>query len=112
MSNFSPEDSVPNRTRVPGRGWSKQRSRPGATTVNIPDTVGYAVPAQFGDLIKYLKSHVKRIDDAVISVHCHNDLGMAVANSIAAGPGGCAPDSKVPSTALANAPGMLLLKRS
>ena len=56
----------------------------GATTVNIPDTVGYAVPAQFGDLIKYLKSHVKRIDDAVISVHCHNDLGMAVANSIAA----------------------------
>jgi 2-isopropylmalate synthase len=56
----------------------------GATTVNIPDTVGYAVPAQFADLIRYLKSHVKRIDDAVISVHCHDDLGMAVANSIAA----------------------------
>ena len=56
----------------------------GATTVNIPDTVGYAVPAQFGELIKYLKSNVKSIDDAVISVHCHNDLGMAVANSIAA----------------------------
>jgi 2-isopropylmalate synthase len=56
----------------------------GATTVNIPDTVGYAVPAQYADLIKYLKSHVKRIDESVISVHCHNDLGMAVANSIAA----------------------------
>src|SRR3984885_2768184 len=56
----------------------------GATTVNIPDTVGYAVPAQYADLIKYLKSHVKRIDEAVISVHCHNDLGMAGANWIAA----------------------------
>src|SRR3984957_6361830 len=56
----------------------------GATTVNIPDTVGYAVPAQYSDLIRYLKSHVKRIEEAVISVHCHNDLGMAVANSIAA----------------------------
>ncbi len=56
----------------------------GATTVNIPDTVGYAVPTQFGDLIRYLKSNVKRIDDIIISVHCHNDLGLAVANSIAA----------------------------
>jgi 2-isopropylmalate synthase len=56
----------------------------GATTVNIPDTVGFAVPSQFGDLIKYLRSNVKRIDDAVISVHCHNDLGLAIANSIAA----------------------------
>jgi 2-isopropylmalate synthase len=56
----------------------------GATTVNIPDTVGYAVPTQFGDLIRYLKSNVKRIDDAIVSVHCHNDLGLAVANSIAA----------------------------
>jgi 2-isopropylmalate synthase len=56
----------------------------GATTVNIPDTVGFAVPSQFGDLITYLKSNVKRIDDAVISVHCHNDLGLAIANSIAA----------------------------
>jgi 2-isopropylmalate synthase len=56
----------------------------GATTVNIPDTVGFAVPSQFGELIKYLRSNVKRIDDAVISVHCHNDLGLAIANSIAA----------------------------
>lgn len=56
----------------------------GATTVNIPDTVGFAVPDQFGKLIAYLKSNVKNIDDAVISVHCHNDLGLAVANSLAA----------------------------
>jgi len=56
----------------------------GATTVNIPDTVGYAMPAQFSDLITYLKAHVKNIDQAIISVHCHNDLGMAVANSLAA----------------------------
>src|SRR5712671_6228048 len=56
----------------------------GAKTVNIPDTVGYAVPHQFGALIKHLFDHVKNIRQAVISVHCHNDLGLAVANSIAA----------------------------
>lgn len=56
----------------------------GARTVNIPDTVGYATPNQFGDLIRYLREHVKNIHDAVISVHCHNDLGLAVANSLAA----------------------------
>ena len=56
----------------------------GATTVNIPDTTGYAVPQQFGALIKYLFDNVRNIDDAVISVHCHNDLGLAVANSLAA----------------------------
>src|SRR5580693_3571480 len=56
----------------------------GATTVNIPDTTGYAVPQQFGALIKYLFHNVKNIHDAVISVHCHNDLGLAVANSLAA----------------------------
>ena len=56
----------------------------GATTVNIPDTVGYAMPAQFGDLIRHLKANVPNIDRAVISVHCHNDLGLAVANSLAA----------------------------
>ncbi len=56
----------------------------GATTVNIPDTVGFAVPEQYGALIKYLKDNVRNIDDAVISVHCHNDLGLAVANSLAA----------------------------
>ena len=56
----------------------------GATTVNIPDTVGYAVPEQFGALIATLRNRVPNIDRAVISVHCHNDLGLAVANSLAA----------------------------
>jgi len=56
----------------------------GAKTVNIPDTVGYAVPEQYAELIHYLKKNVKNIDKAIISVHCHNDLGMAVANSLAA----------------------------
>ena len=56
----------------------------GATTVNIPDTVGYALPVQFGELIKGIKEKVPNIDKAVISVHCHNDLGLAVANSLAA----------------------------
>lgn len=56
----------------------------GATTVNIPDTVGYAMPAQFGELIGHLKTHVPNMDKAVISVHCHDDLGLAVANSLAA----------------------------
>jgi len=56
----------------------------GATTLNIPDTVGYTVPNEFYDLIKYIKGNVKDIDKAVISVHCHNDLGLAGANAIAA----------------------------
>jgi 2-isopropylmalate synthase len=56
----------------------------GATTVNIPDTVGYTVPAEFDRLFCYLKEHVDRIDEITLSVHCHNDLGMAVANSLAA----------------------------
>lgn len=56
----------------------------GATTVNIPDTVGYAIPSEFGDLIKYLFDHVPNIDNAIINVHCHNDLGLATANSMAA----------------------------
>ena len=56
----------------------------GATTVNIPDTVGYQLPAQFGTLIKRLIETVPNADKAVFSVHCHNDLGLAVANSLAA----------------------------
>ncbi len=55
----------------------------GATTVNIPDTVGYAVPEQYGALIHTLKTKVPNIERAVISVHCHNDLGLAVSNSLA-----------------------------
>jgi len=55
----------------------------GATVVNIPDTTGYCLPWEYGNKIKYLVDHVKNIDKAVISVHCHNDLGLATANSIA-----------------------------
>ena len=56
----------------------------GATTVNIPDTTGYTFPFEFGAKIAELKRRVKNIDKAIISVHCHNDLGLAVANSISA----------------------------
>ncbi|MDP6656401.1 MAG: 2-isopropylmalate synthase [SAR324 cluster bacterium] len=56
----------------------------GAKTVNIPDTVGYAVPGEFAELISHLKQNVSNINEAIISVHCHNDLGLAVANSLTA----------------------------
>ena len=56
----------------------------GATTVNIPDTVGYATPAHMGRVIRTLRERVPNIDRAVISIHCHNDLGLAVANSLSA----------------------------
>ncbi|MFY9268264.1 MAG: 2-isopropylmalate synthase [Candidatus Manganitrophaceae bacterium] len=56
----------------------------GASTVNIPDTVGYAIPEEFGRLIETIRKQVPNIDQAIISVHCHNDLGLAVANSLAA----------------------------
>ena len=56
----------------------------GATTVNIPDTVGYTTPTEFGGIIQQLFNRVPNIDQATISVHCHNDLGLAVANSLAA----------------------------
>jgi 2-isopropylmalate synthase len=55
----------------------------GATTVNIPDTTGYCLPHQYGEKIAYLANNVPNIDKAVISCHCHNDLGLATANSIA-----------------------------
>ena len=57
--------------------------RVGATTVNIPDTTGYCLPYQYGEKIAYLINNVPNIDKAVISCHCHNDLGLATANSIA-----------------------------
>lgn len=56
----------------------------GATVLNIPDTVGYSTPDEFGGLIKGIKENVKGIENVIISVHCHNDLGMAVSNSLAA----------------------------
>jgi len=55
----------------------------GATVVNIPDTNGYCLPNQYGEKIRYLKENVQNIDKAIISAHCHNDLGLATANSIA-----------------------------
>jgi len=56
----------------------------GAKTVNLPDTVGYAIPEEFSDLVRYVKAHTPNIDKAVLSVHCHNDLGLATANTLSA----------------------------
>ncbi len=56
----------------------------GATTVNLPDTVGYAIPQEFAELTKYVMAHTPNINKATLSVHCHNDLGLATANTIAA----------------------------
>lgn len=56
----------------------------GANVVNIPDTVGYAVPEEYGDLIAYLFANVKNMGDTIVSAHCHDDLGVAVANTLAA----------------------------
>lgn len=80
---FSPEDA--SRTEPEFLAKVVQAAiEAGATTVNIPDTVGFAVPEQYAQLISYLRSNVRNIDDAIISVHCHDDLGLAVANSVAA----------------------------
>ena len=80
---FSPEDA--SRTELPFLAQVVQAViEAGATTVNIPDTVGYAIPGNFGNSIQYLFDNVPNINDAVISVHCHNDLGLATANSLAA----------------------------
>jgi 2-isopropylmalate synthase len=80
---FSPEDAA--RTELDFLAEVVERVvEAGATTVNIPDTVGYAVPSQYAAAIAHLKKHVRGIDKVVLSVHCHNDLGMAVANSLAA----------------------------
>jgi 2-isopropylmalate synthase len=56
----------------------------GATTINLPDTVGYAIPQEFADLSKYVLDHTSDMHKAVLSVHCHNDLGLATANTLAA----------------------------
>jgi 2-isopropylmalate synthase len=56
----------------------------GATTVNLPDTVGYAIPQEFSDLVKYVMTNTPNIHKAVLSVHCHNDLGLATSNTLAA----------------------------
>ena len=80
---FSCEDAA--RTRLPFLAEVVEAViAAGATTVNIPDTVGYTIPFEYFYIIKYLKDNVPNIDKAIISVHCHNDLGLSVANSIAA----------------------------
>ena len=80
---FSPEDAARTEPDFLSR-VVEAVIRAGARTVNIPDTVGYTTPFEFRKLIRYLKDNTPGIDKALISVHCHNDLGLAVANSIAA----------------------------
>src|SRR5262245_26694103 len=80
---FSPEDAA--RTELDFLAQVCERAvEAGATTLNIPDTVGYAVPSHYADIIRFLKKKVRGADKVVFSVHCHNDLGLAVANSLAA----------------------------
>ncbi|MGL6097025.1 MAG: 2-isopropylmalate synthase [Fimbriiglobus sp.] len=80
---FSPEDAA--RTELDFLAEVVEKAvEAGATTLNIPDTVGYAVPSHYAAVIRHLKTHVRGIDKCVISVHCHNDLGLAVANTLAA----------------------------
>src|ERR1017187_1064772 len=79
---FSPEDAT--RTDIPFLCQVVEAViAAGATTVNIPDTVGYTMPEEYGQLIRTLREKVAGIDNATISTHCHNDLGLAVANSLA-----------------------------
>ncbi len=80
---FSPEDAARTEPDFLCR-VVEEAIEAGATTVNIPDTVGYATPAHYGSVIRNLIEQVPNIDRAVISVHCHDDLGLAVANSLAA----------------------------
>jgi len=80
---FSPEDAA--RTELDFLAEVVERAvEAGATTLNIPDTVGYAVPSHYASIIRHLKGKVRGIENCVLSVHCHNDLGLAVANSLAA----------------------------
>ncbi len=80
---FSPEDA--SRTELDFLAQVVEAAiEAGATTINIPDTVGYTVPDEFGELFRYLRSHVRGIDKVTLSVHCHDDLGMGVANSLTA----------------------------
>lgn len=80
---FSPEDAGRTRPEFLYR-VVEQAIKAGATVVNIPDTVGYTTPVEFGGLIRGIRENVPNIDKAEISVHCHDDLGLAVANSLAA----------------------------
>ncbi len=80
---FSPEDA--SRTELEFLAEVIERViEAGATTINIPDTLGYTVPDEFSELFRYLRTNVRGIDKVTLSVHCHDDLGMAVANSLTA----------------------------
>ncbi|MBQ7734027.1 MAG: 2-isopropylmalate synthase [Synergistaceae bacterium] len=79
---FSAEDSSRSDREFLSKAFSNAIAA-GANTINVPDTVGYSTPQEMGDLINYLREHVAGIDNVDISVHCHNDLGMGVANSLA-----------------------------
>jgi 2-isopropylmalate synthase len=80
---FSPEDA--SRTELDFLAEVVEKViEAGATTINLPDTVGYAVPDQYGQMFAYLKQNVRGADRVIFSAHCHNDLGMAVANSLSA----------------------------
>ena len=80
---FSPEDA--SRTELDFLAQVVEAAvEAGATTINIPDTVGYTVPDEFGELFRYLRQNVRGLDKVRLSVHCHDDLGMAVANSLTA----------------------------
>jgi 2-isopropylmalate synthase len=79
---FSPEDATRTDTEFLCRVLDAVVEE-GATTLNIPDTVGFTVPAEYGELISTIRRNVKGIENVVISAHCHNDLGMAVANALA-----------------------------
>jgi 2-isopropylmalate synthase len=80
---FSPQDATRTEPEFLFRILSETIAA-GATTVNIPDTVGYAIPFDFGELIRECYRNVPRLADVVVSVHCHNDLGLAVSNSLEA----------------------------
>jgi 2-isopropylmalate synthase len=80
---FSPEDAA--RTELDFLTEVVEKAiEAGATTLNIPDTVGYATPSHYASVIRHLKKHVRGVENVVLSVHCHDDLGLAVANSLAA----------------------------
>ncbi|RPJ04845.1 MAG: 2-isopropylmalate synthase, partial [Spirochaetaceae bacterium] len=79
---FSPEDAT--RSEIPFLCRIIEKViDAGATIINIPDTVGYTIPDEFGSFIKAIREGVPNMDRAIISLHCHNDLGLAVANTIA-----------------------------
>jgi len=80
---FSPEDATRSETDFLCQAVQTAVDA-GATTINIPDTVGYTVPEEFRTIIHAIRARVRRIEQATISVHCHNDLGLAVANTLAA----------------------------